>query len=159
MISIENLFTMVSIIVGVLFLLLAFLIFQIFKLKKRLDVFLNGENKDFEKIITNQIKKTEKHGKDIKKILEDISKLDEISNKSFQKIGIIRFNPFKEVGSDQSFAIAILDAENNGFVLTNHYGRELSRTYLKPVFNASSEYSLSKEEEKAIEKAIEKAKS
>ena len=75
------------------------------------------------------------------------------SQKSFQKISLIRFNPFKGVGSDQSFSIALLDLDNNGFVLTSIYGQEGNRIYAKPVSNGKSEYSLSKEEEEAIEKA------
>lgn len=151
----ENFFILNPIILGVLTVLLGFLILQTLKLKRRLDLFLRGKDKDFEKVLIDQIKKTENQEKNIKEILKKISKLDKISQKSFQKIGIIRFNPFKEVGSDQSFAIAILDAKNDGFVLTSHYSRETNRSYLKPVSNGKSQYSLSEEEEKAIKKALE----
>ena len=72
---------------------------------------------------------------------------------SVQKIGIVRFNPFKEVGSDQSFSIALLNREDTGIIITSLYNREGNRVYGKPVKNGKSSYSLSKEEQTAIEKA------
>jgi hypothetical protein len=70
---------------------------------------------------------------------------------SLQKIGVVRFNPFKGVGGDQSFSIAILDAHDSGVVMTSLYTREENRIYGKPVKGGRSEYSLSEEEKKAIE--------
>ena len=112
-------------------------------------------------------KKTKKQPKDLKEILGVLERLDNDTNQlrkdledfkkesrtSFQKIGIIRFSPFKEVGGDQSFCISLLDADNNGFVLTSYYGREMNRVYTKSVKNGKSEYSLSEEEKKAISQA------
>ena len=94
--------------------------------------------------------------KKIDKLSKNLDNLKEQSKKSFQKIGIIRFNPFNEVGGDQSFCIALLDAHNNGFVLTSHFSREMNRTYTKVIKNGESEHSLSKEEKEAIQKAINK---
>ena len=139
---------------GILFLLVFASLLYAFKQKKRLDIFFQRGEKDLEKVLTEQIKNTEKIENNLKEISEQISKLETISQKSLQKIGIIRFNPFKEVGGDQSFAIALLDLNNNGFVITSHYSRESSRVYNKEVKNGKSKYSLSNEEKKAIEKAI-----
>ena len=88
----------------------------------------------------------------ISKELEDIKLQGKLS---IQKIGVVRFNPFKEVGGDQSFSIALLDANNDGVVITSLYTREGNRVYGKPIKNGKSEYSLSEEEKTAIEKAIE----
>jgi hypothetical protein len=73
-------------------------------------------------------------------------------------VGIVRFNPFSEVGGDQSFSIALLNENDDGVVITSLYTRQENRVYGKPIKNSQSEYSLSEEEKKAIEKAIEKAK-
>ena len=96
----------------------------------------------------------ERLGSDTKQLREDLEDFKKESRTSLQKKGIIRFSPFKEVGGDQSFCIALLDADNNGFVLTSYYGREMNRVYAKSVKNGKSEHSLSEEEKEAIEKAI-----
>lgn len=139
---------------GILLLLVFTSLFYTLKQKKRLDIFFQKGEKDLEKVLTEQIKKTEKIEKDLENTIKQISKLEKNSQRSFQKIGIIRFNPFREVGGNQSFAIALLDLNNDGFIITSHYGRESNRVYTKEIKNGKSEYSLSNEEEKAIKQAI-----
>ena len=109
--------------------------------------------------------RNKKEPADLKDVLERLKGLEEANeklsrklNNSLQKVGIVRFNPFKEIGGDQSFSIAVLDADNNGFVITSHYGRESNRVYAKPVGNGNSSYPLSKEEQEAINKAINDGK-
>jgi len=89
----------------------------------------------------------------IEKISQEIEKIKEENKFSVQKVGIIRFNPFQEVGGDQSFSIALLDGKDDGVVVTSHYTRTDNRIYGKPVRAGKSEYLLSEEEKKAIEKA------
>jgi peptidoglycan hydrolase CwlO-like protein len=117
-------------------------------------------------------KQTKKQPKDLKSALSKINELEgrieELFNEikkikkdqkfSIQKVGIVRFNPFSEVGGDQSFSIALLNENDDGVVITSLYTRQENRVYGKPIKNSQSEYSLSEEEKKAIEKAIEKAK-
>lgn len=74
--------------------------------------------------------------------------------KAFTKSGVVRFNPFGEMGGDQSFSLALLDQDNNGVVVTSHYTIEHQRVYAKPLKKGKSEYSLSKEEKEAVEKAF-----
>ena len=71
-----------------------------------------------------------------------------------QKIGIVRYSAFKDTGSDLSFALAMLDENNNGVVLNGIYSREMSNIYAKPIENGKSAYTISEEEKKAIDKAI-----
>ena len=85
---------------------------------------------------------------------KELSAFREKSKKDVQKVGIVRFNPFPEVGGDQSFSITLLDDNNDGFVITSHYHRESNRVYAKPIKNSQSQYQLSKEEEDAINRAI-----
>lgn len=73
---------------------------------------------------------------------------------SIQKVGIIRFNPFKEEGGDYSFAIALLDEADNGVVLSSLYVRDGVRVYAKPVTAGKSSYPFSDEEEAAMKQAI-----
>ena len=73
--------------------------------------------------------------------------------KAVAKIGIVRFNPFGEMGGNQSFSVALLNSEDSGIVITSHYGKDIQRLYAKPITNGKPEYSLSAEEQEAIKKA------
>jgi len=117
----------------------------------------------------NFSKKEKKEPKDLKEVLKELKSLGDnlnrvsadleiikkLQNISVQKVGMVRFNPFREVGGDQSFSLALLDKGNSGVVITSLYTREGNRVYGKPVKEGNSEYSLSEEEKKAIEKSKE----
>lgn len=85
-----------------------------------------------------------------KNLLKELENLKKESKFSLQKIGILRYNPFSDVGSNQSFSIALLDGNDNGIVITSFYTREGNRIYGKPIKGGNSEYSLSNEEKEAI---------
>ena len=91
---------------------------------------------------------------DVKELSENLESFKKEMSSAIQKIGMVRFNPFSEVGSDQSFSIALLDKNNSGAVITSLYSREGNRVYGKPVCGGQSDYSLSEEEKEAIEKAL-----
>jgi uncharacterized protein DUF4446 len=81
--------------------------------------------------------------------------LERRSRGSLQHIGLVRFNPFDDTGSDQSFAIALLDDQRDGVVLSSLHGRANTRLYAKPVENGASSHNLSDEETEAIRIAVE----
>jgi hypothetical protein len=85
-----------------------------------------------------------------KNVSEELEVLKKQSKFNIQKLGIIRFNPFREVGGDQSFSLALLDDNDTGAVMTSHYTRKENRIYGKPIKNGKSEYPLSDEEQEAI---------
>jgi len=143
-------------ILGALTLLSAFLAFQIFQLKKRLNIFLNKDNQGLEKTLKNLIAKSEKSEKNIQNIFKRISVLEDTAKICFQKIGVVRYSPLKEVGGDQSFSIALLDKNDSGFIITALYMREKTRIFAKPVIQGKSKYLLSQEEISVIEQAIKK---
>lgn len=87
------------------------------------------------------------------RILAELENLKRENRFNVQKVGLIRFNPFREVGGNQSFSIALLDGTNSGVVITSLYTREGNRVYGKPIKNGQSEYLLSAEEREAIEQA------
>jgi hypothetical protein len=71
------------------------------------------------------------------------------------KINITRFNPFDDIGGDQSFILSILDQNNSGAILTSLHNRDLTRIYAKPIKNSEGDnITLSKEEKLAIVKTI-----
>ena len=115
----------------------------------------------------NFFKKNKKETKSLKEVLANFKDLEKNFDKlseemenfkkenkfSIQQVGIVRFNPFSEVGGDQSFSIALLDGKGDGVVITSLYTREGNRVYGKPIKNGKSEYLLSKEEQEAINQA------
>ncbi len=71
-----------------------------------------------------------------------------------QKIGLLRFNPFKDTGGDQSFILALLNTNDTGIVISGLYSRTGTRWYAKRVIDGKgSEYELSDEEKKAVKEA------
>ena len=81
--------------------------------------------------------------------------VDARSRRSLQHIGLVRFNPFEDTGSDQSFAIALLDDRRDGIVISSLHGRANTRVFAKPVSNGGSSHNLSDEESQAIRIAVE----
>ena len=80
--------------------------------------------------------------------------LEERSHAALQHVGMVRFNPFEDTGSDQSFAIALLDDRRDGVVISSLHGRNATRVFAKPVEGGKSRHSLSDEESQAIQVAI-----
>lgn len=81
--------------------------------------------------------------------------IDQRTRRSLQHIGLVRFNPFEDTGSDQSFAIALLDDQRDGIVISSLHGRSNTRVFAKPVSDGGSPHHLSDEESQAIRIAIE----
>lgn len=77
-----------------------------------------------------------------------------IAQKSLQKTALVRFNPFKDTGGDQSFALCLLDHKDTGIILTAIHSRDGTRVYTKDVVNGTTKLSLSHEEKKALSLAV-----
>ena len=80
--------------------------------------------------------------------------LEELTHRTIQKVGVVRYNPFADTGGDQSFAIALLDSLGNGVVISSLHSRTDTRVFAKPVQAGRSRYPLSDEEQDAIKKAL-----
>lgn len=144
-----------------LILLVGFIIMiaKLSSINKKYRTFLQklGNGKDITEDLENYMYRVERVEKQNAEISQYIKNLDEDLTKCIQKVGIIRYNAFKDTGSDLSFTLALLDENNNGVVLNGIYSREMSNIYAKPVQNGQSSYTLSAEEKQAINKAIESA--
>ncbi len=148
--------SLISAIFGFSGLLLAIIVaFKLSKIKRNLKIFFAGkEAVDLESVLLG-------HGKDLITLDKEIQELFEISNRihalalrSVHKVGIIRFNPFRDIGGDQSFALALLDGKDSGIVISSLHTREGTRIYSKPVTKGVSEkYTLTEEEKMAIKEA------
>lgn len=110
-----------------------------------------GKGDDLNEMLKSYLKEVEGIKKDNAEIKGYYTKLDSDIASCIQKVGMVRYNAFKDVGSDLSFAIALLDGNDNGVVFNGIYGSEYSNIYAKPIKNKESNYQLSQEEEYAIE--------
>ncbi len=127
---------------------------QIWQLKKKLKLlFDGGKAQDLEGVIFEQIKRLRKTEQGLKELNKFAEYLEKMALHSVQKVGVVRFNPFHETGSDQSFSIAMLDPNDNGMTISGLFTREGTRLYVKPLANGQSKYPLSNEEKEAIEMA------
>ena len=133
----------------------ALLLRYFYRTNKKIDALLEkGKIKDFKDIFLSQ---KEKHGnleEKIKDAFLKIKNLEDTCEIAIQKLGVVRFNPFNEIGGNQSFVIALLDGKNNGFVISSLFVKEGNRVYTKAIKQGKSDYKLSKEEMEAINLAI-----
>ncbi|MDB4939760.1 MAG: hypothetical protein JWO40_185 [Candidatus Doudnabacteria bacterium] len=121
------------------------------KFSKVSKTFFEGKQAaSLEDFIINQSKKINELAAQANYIEQAIKDLREIQKDSIQKIGLVRYNPFADNGGNLSFSMALLDAKNNGVVITSMHGREQNRIYSKPIIQGKSEFTLTTEEEKAI---------
>lgn len=151
--------TFLIILVGLfLILLIAYIVnvVKYSKLNKRYVKFMKrlntGEN--IEEMLKTYISKVDNVQEVNKEIVGYCERIEENITKCVQKVGIVRYSAFKDTGSDLSFALALLDSNNNGVVLNGIYSREMSNIYAKPVVDGKSTYTISEEEQEAINKAM-----
>lgn len=122
------------------------------KYRSFLDKLGNGTN--IEEDLENYMYRVERVERQNAEINNHIKNLNNDLTKCIQKVGIVRYTAFKDTGSDLSFALALLDENNDGVVLNGIYSREMSNIYAKPVEKGSSSYTISEEEQQAIDKAV-----
>ncbi|MBM3470461.1 MAG: DUF4446 family protein [Armatimonadetes bacterium] len=82
-----------------------------------------------------------------------VDRLGEQAQRSLQHTGLVRYDAFKELGGHLSFSLALLDARRDGVVLSVLNDRDGARGYAKPVTGGRSTYTLSEEEQRAIDEA------
>lgn len=92
--------------------------------------------------------------KDLKELRNDFEYFKKLSKADIQKVGLVKFNSFKEAGGDNSFSLVLLDGNKNGIIITSLHARERTRLYIKDVNSGKVNIKLSDEEEKALKKAL-----
>ena len=108
---------------------------------------------DLKKVLEKILARGEENTKDIKDLTKRFDLLEEDGKLHIQKVGLVRFNPFKELGGDHSFSLAILDAHDSGVVITGLHTRDRTRIYMKDIKKGKSSFELSVEERKALSNA------
>lgn len=153
----DNFLLILSIMVGILTIGFISILYSNIKLKNKYNKFMKkiGNGKNIEEDLENYMYRVERVERQNAEIISYCKNLDDEVAKCIQKVGMVRYSAFKDTGSDLSFAVAMLDENNDGVVFNGIYSREMSNIYAKPVKNGVSEYTLSEEEKEAIRRAIE----
>jgi hypothetical protein len=124
-------------------------------LRRRLRrVLPEGETGGIDEILDRQLRRIEGLSERVDALNKLHHELESLSQRTIQKVGVIRYNPFSDTGGDQSFAIAMLDSLGNGVVLSSLHSRTDTRVFAKPVQSGRSKFQLSDEEQEAIKKAL-----
>lgn len=119
--------------------------------RKSREFFSGKKGKDLESLILGHSKEIKGLDGEIQELFSISNKIHKLSHHGLHKVGVIRFNPFKDVGGNQSFSIALLDGKKSGLVISSLHTREGTRVYAKPVINSvSKNYTLTEEEKQAI---------
>jgi len=122
------------------------------RVKTKYNRFMNGlSDRNMEELLETCISGTNSVSAKNREIELKINSIERTLIQCVQKIGIVRFNAFDNVGSDLSFSIAILDNNDAGIVISGIYSRDSSSTYAKPILLGKSKYALSAEEIQAID--------
>lgn len=105
-------------------------------------------------LLDGVLKETAENKKDIANLRTYCDKIEEEGHFHIQKVGLLRFNPFKDTGGDQSFILSLVDATDTGVIISGLYSRSGLRWYAKKVENGKgAEHELSAEEKKALGEA------
>ncbi|KEI01988.1 DUF4446 family protein [Clostridium botulinum] len=152
LISVQPYITIALIVViFILLIIMLALVKAINRLEKKYRRLTRGiNNKNLEEIITSYLDNIDEVKEESNEVKKQQEELAERLNKCVQRVGIVRYKAFDDVGSDLSFSIALLDDNNDGIVITGIYGRNDSTVYAKPIDKGISRYDLSQEEQEVL---------
>ena len=147
-----------AIMAGVMLLLLVLLIINMVKtskLKKKYNSFMVGKDaKSLEDNLIKRINQVEEVLVSEKKNEENIEKLFRSMKVTFQKVGMVKYDAFNEMGGKLSFSLALLDQKNDGFIINAVHSREGCYTYIKEIIDGNSVLVLAEEEKEALNIAM-----
>lgn len=127
------------------------------RLEHRQTILFSGKKaEDLESVVLRQAANLETLDKEVQELFDISNQLHRLGQKSIHRVGFVRFNPFKEVGGNQSWSLALLDGRDSGFVLSGLHTRDGCRVYAKPVVQAKAHtFPLTDEEKEALRLAQE----
>lgn len=160
--TIQNALPYIVIVMAVIVIILLILVIALWKglnkVEKRYKKLMRGvDNKNLEELIVSELGKIDNAKQIAEQALDNATEVKKEMLECVQKVAIMRYKAFDDVGSDLSYSIALLDGHNDGVVLTGLYGRYDSTCYAKPVDKGISRYELSEEEKCVLDEAIKKA--
>jgi hypothetical protein len=149
-----------ALVIGLLAVLLVLLVAAVLLARRthRLDARLQGitrgsEGRSLEAVLDAHLEKVFAVARELDEVAARTTILEAAQQRAFQRVGLVRYNPFEETGGNQSFALALLDATGDGWVLSSLHARSSTRVYAKAIKAGRAESGLSAEETAAIQQA------
>ena len=140
---------------GVLLVLVIVLFRRTSAFEGRVVSLTRGESgKNLEEILEAHLDKVYAVAREVDELRDRAAAVESAQRRSFQRIGLVRFNPFEDTGGNQSFALAMLDQSGDGIVISSLHARAGTRVYGKAVAKGTSESNLSAEESEALRLAL-----
>lgn len=153
--DIAYLFLILLVFIVVLFIIIILQMKKLNRLQKRISKFMTGKDaKSLEKDIVGLYEDNKFLKINVDKNKKDIRTLYKNMEYAFQKIGLIKYDAFQQMGGKLSFSLALLDENNNGFILNSVHSTEGCYTYTKEIKNGECAISLGEEEQQALDMAI-----
>ena len=153
----SELFLIIMLGINILLLILYFCnLVKLKNINKNYKAFIKklGNGNNIDEMLRKYIDKVEDVNNKNEEIIEYCNRLDKSISLCIKKIGMVRYSAFKDTGSDLSFALALLNDNNDGVILNGIYSREMSNIYAKQIQNGKSANKLSEEENQALEIAL-----
>ena len=125
------------------------------RMQAKYQIFMRGQDgKSLEQGVLEQFKTVEKLERAVKQNTRDIYTIYNSMKTHYQKIGIVRYDAFQEMGGNLSFVLTMLDENNNGWVFNAMHSREGCYTYIKEIVKGESYMELGEEERESLKKAM-----
>ena len=142
----------------VMYLLIINLYYNLNYMKKRYKKMMTGidDGANLERMLLGHIDETRSVAQENEKLKAENKRIDDLLKRALTRVSVVRFRAFEDMGSDLSYSVALLDSHNNGVVMSSIFGREDSRSYVKPIETGTSTYQLTAEEEQALREAMSK---
>ena len=140
----------------ILFILVIINIVQMKKLKKNYRIFMSGKDaKTLEDTLIQRLDQVDSLLESNEENDRNIKVLSKNMQRTYQKMGLIKYDAFHEMGGKLSFSLAMLDMRNNGFIINAMHTREGCYTYIKEIIDGNSVIVLSEEEQEALKRAMD----
>ena len=116
---------------------------------------MDGEDgTSLERKLSVEVKEIRDAAANLEALFNEQQTIRTVQNNTIQKIGFVKYNAFENIGYDLSFALTLLDGNNNGICISSIYGRSESRIFSKPIVKGKSLVSLSQEELESLNEAL-----
>ena len=144
-----------GILVIIMYMVILNLYMDVRRMKKRYKKMMTGvESGNLERMLIGHIDEVKRVMEKNTELELENQKLDNLLQQALTRVAMVRYRAFEDMGGDLSYAVAMLDAHNNGVVLSRVFGREGSQAYAKPIENGGSSYKLTEEEQQALREAM-----
>ena len=140
----------------IMYLLVINLYYNLNYMKKRYKKMMTGvDGANLERMMIGCIDSIKAITNENEKLWAETKEIKDLLQRAVTRMAIVRFRAFEDMGGDLSYAVAMLDSNNNGVIMSSIFAREDSRSYAKPIVNGQSTYALTKEEEEALQQALQ----